>query len=193
MSPFIISISGVSGGGKTTVTNALKSRLTNSEIISFDNYDDVKLNRDINEWSADTNDENEWYVEPIVKDIERLLIQPPDYIIIDYPFGYRNLCVGKHINFAVFVDTPLDIALARRIIRDYTNRTSDRNEIEVSLFAIEKELKFYLKKSRPTYVRMSETQIPFSDLIVDGTKSPDEIANEIINASICTNSGMGNL
>ncbi|MFA6729422.1 MAG: AAA family ATPase [Eubacteriales bacterium] len=125
--PFVISISGVSGGGKTTVTNALKDSLKNSVVVSFDDYDDIKLERDINDWSADTNDENEWYVEPLAKTIERLLNEPFDFIIVDYPFGYRNSRVGQYINFAVFVDTPLDIALARRTIRDYTNRAEERN------------------------------------------------------------------
>jgi uridine kinase len=45
--PFVISISVVSGGGKTTVTNALKDILINSMVISFDDYDDIKLDRDI--------------------------------------------------------------------------------------------------------------------------------------------------
>ena len=81
--PFVISISGVSGGGKTTVTNALKERLVNATVVSFDDYDDIKLDRDINDWSADGNDENEWHVEPLVKDFERLLFEPFDYIIIE--------------------------------------------------------------------------------------------------------------
>ena len=131
--PFVISISGISGGGKTTVANALKECLSNAIVVSFDDYDDIKLDRDINDWSADGNDENEWYVEPLVKDIERLLNEPFDYIIVDYPFDYRNLRVGKYINFAVFVETPLDVALARRTIRDYTNRAEYRNKIEANL------------------------------------------------------------
>ena len=178
--PFVISVSGVAGAGKTTVVNALEERLDNSIIVSFDDYDDIRLDRDINEWSADTNDENEWYVEPIVKDIERLLNESFDYIIADYPFGYRNLRVGQYINFAVFIDTPLDVALARRTIRDYTSRAVHRSKIVVSLSTVEEELRFYLETSRPTYTRMPETQKPSSDLVVDGLKSPGEIADEIV-------------
>ncbi len=180
--PFIISVSGVSGGGKTTVSNALKDRLAGSALVSFDDYDDIKLDRDINEWSADGNDENKWYIEPLAADIERLLNEPLSYIIIDYPFGYRNRRVGKYIDFTVFVDTPLDVALARRTIRDYACRADNRNKIVVNLMAIEKEMRFYLEHSRPTYARMTETQKPFSDLVVDGMKKPNEIADDIINA-----------
>jgi len=179
--PFVISVASISGGGKTTVVKALKNRLVNTAVIYFDDYgDDVYLDRDINEWSADGNDYNEWHVDPIAADIQKLMSESYDCIILDYPFGRLNDCVGKYIDFAVFIDTPLDIALARRTIRDYTNRAADRNKISVNLSTIEKELRFYLERSRPTYARMPKTQIPFSDLIVDGTKEPGKIADEII-------------
>jgi uridine kinase len=81
----------------------------------------------------------------------------------------------------VFIDVPLDVALARRMIRDYTGRSKESDfgladVEEVSLAALDKELRFYLTRSRPTYARMPEIHKPVSDLIVDGTKSPEEIA-----------------
>lgn len=178
--PFVISISGMPGSGKTTISKALNECLKNSVIVSFDSYDDIYLGRDINDWSADTHDANEWHMEPMVGDIEELFAKPLDYIIIDYPFGYCNFQVGQYIDFAVFVDIPLDMALARRIIRDYTSREEHRNKIEVSLLSVEKELRHYLKVSRPTYMRLPETQLKNADLVVNGTKNVDEICDEII-------------
>lgn len=180
--PFVISVSGLSGGGKTTVTKALKARLPNSAVISFDDYsDEIWLDRDINDWSADSSDD-EWHTEPIAADIERLLNEPLDYIILDYPFGYGNRLVGQYINLAVFIDAPLDVALARRIIRDYTSRGENTNVAdveEVSLAGLDKELRFYLARSRQTYARMPEMQKPASDLVVDGTKTAEVITDEI--------------
>jgi uridine kinase len=181
--PFVISISGLSGSGKTAVTNALKARLVNAAVINFDDYGDrVYLDRDINEWAADSSDD-EWHTEPVAADVERLLDEPLDYIILDYPFGYGNRLVGQYINLAVFIDVPLDVALARRIIRDYTSREEKTNVAdveEVSLAGLDKELRFYLSRSRSTYARMPEMQKPTSDLVVDGTKTPEEIAYKII-------------
>ena len=168
--PFVISVSGVSGGGKTTIANALAGRLGNAAVVSFDDYEDITLDCDINAWSEDGNNENEWNVEPIVLEIERLWSEPLDYIILDYPFGYRNLRVGRYVDFAVFVDTPLDVALARRTIRDHTDFS-----------VVEKEWRFYLERSRPTYARMPEMQKPFSDFAADGMKAPDEIADDVAN------------
>ena len=181
--PFVISISGLSGSGKTAVTNALRAKLVNAAVISFDDYgDSVYLNRDINDWSEDSNDD-EWYTEPVATDVERLLNEQLDYIVLDYPFGYGNRLVGQYINLAVYIDVPLDVALARRIIRDHTNREENTNVAdveEVSLAGLDKELRFYLSRSRSTYARMPEMQKPTSDLVVDGTKTPEEIADEIL-------------
>ena len=183
---FVISIASIAGGGKTTIVAVLKERLKNSIVIYFDDYDDrVTIDCDINEWSADGNDCNEWNTEAIAADIRQLLDETYDYIILDYPFGYLNDCVGKYIDCSIFIDTPLDLALVRRIIRDYTSRPQDSSfglsdVEEVSLSALDKELRFYLGYSRPTYERMIVTNKPASDLIVDGTKTPDEIVDSIV-------------
>ena len=184
--PYVISIAAQSGGGKTTVVTALKERLANSAVIYWDDYgDEVDLKRDINDWAADGFDCNEWNTQPVAADVERLLNESLDYIILDYPFGYLNNCVGKHIDLTVFIDTPLDVALARRIIRDYTSRSQERDfglaDIEeLSLAGLDKELRWYLTHSRPTYVKMPEMHKPVSDLIVDGTKTPEDIVEMIV-------------
>jgi len=173
---FVISISSPSGGGKTTVVSALVAQLANCAAIHWDDYgDEVGLNRDINEWAADGFDCSEWNVEPVVADIEKMLKEPYEYIILDYPFGYLNECVGKYIDLSVFIDTPLDVALARRIIRDCAIHSN-------GLEFINSELHQYLEYSRLTYVKMLEMLKPTSDLVVDGTKTPDEIAEVVFEA-----------
>lgn len=181
--PFVISVSGLSGSGKTTAANALEARLDNCAKLSFDDYgESVYLDRDLSSRAEESN-YDEWHTEPISSDVERLISEPLDYIIMDYPFGYGNRLVGRYIDLAVYIDVPLDVALARRIIRDYTSReeSADVADVEdVSLAGLDKELRLYLACSRSTYARMPETRIPLSDLVVDGTKTPEEIADEII-------------
>jgi len=183
--PFVISVAAQSGGGKTTIVTTLKQRLDNSVVLFWDDYgDEVDPDCDIN----DVQDYNEWNTKPLAMDIERLQNEQYDYIILDYPFGYLNECVGKYINLTVFIDTPLDVALARRIRRDYTNRSQESDfgladVEELSLVGLDKELEWYLTRSRPTYVGFNEAHKAVSDLIVDGTKAPDEIVETIV--SLC--------
>lgn len=41
-----------------------------------------------------------------------------DWILLDYLFAYIHERLSKYIDFTIFIDTPLDIAMSRRILRD---------------------------------------------------------------------------
>jgi hypothetical protein len=51
---------------------------------------------------------------------------------------------------------------------------------ELSFAGLDEELRWYLTNSRPTYAKLPEMHKPVSDFIIDGTKSPEEIVDEII-------------
>ncbi|MCG7344675.1 hypothetical protein MHZ92_11040 [Sporosarcina sp. ACRSL] len=170
-SPFVIAIAAVSGGGKTTITKLLNQKLYNSKILLFDDYD-FNGPDDIVEWIDKGGDPNEWDLTPLVNDLKALLAEPLDYIVIDFPFSYKNLQLGKHINFSVFIDTPLDIALARRVIRDFSNRSTHN---------ILYDMENYISRGRRAYLNMLKTIKPDADLVVDGTLQVNEIANVILN------------
>ena len=94
-----------------------------------------------------------------------------DYIILDFPFAYLHTKTREFIDFTVFIDTPLDIAMARRIIRDHKNGSAE----EIML-----DLENYIFRGRRGYQDMLNTIKPNSDLIVDGTLSESEIASIIV-------------
>ena len=86
--PFVISISSVSGGGKTAVTHALTKRLHKAKAIYFDEYD-LEGPSNFSERVKRGGDYNEWNVNPIRQDIQKLLQNSSlNYIILDYPFSY---------------------------------------------------------------------------------------------------------
>lgn len=163
--PLVIAIAAVSGGGKTTITKLLKQKLHNSKVLFFDDYD-FNGPDDIVDWIDNGGDPNEWDLTPLVKDLESILAEPLDYIIIDFPFSYKHSQVSKFIDFSVFIDTPLDIALARRVIRDF--KDSSTNTI---LFDMDN----YIFRGRRAYLNMLKTIKPNADLIVDGALQVTEI------------------
>ena len=63
-------------------------------------------------------------------------------MLLDYPFAYLNQMMKDYLNCYIFIDTPLDIALARRVLRDMEERSAD---------AIRNEMDFYLKYARIAY------------------------------------------
>ena len=93
----------------------------------------------------------------------------------DYPFAYCHEQIRKYIDVAFFIDTPLDIALARRILRDMGNASGKD---------IRKDLTRYLKYARIAFVQMQKDILPSSDYVIDGTMSTEYIAKEIINIII---------
>lgn len=165
----VIAISAVSGGGKTTVAKCLAEQLPNSRAIYFDDFD-LRGPEDIPKWVEEDGDPHAWDLTPLVDAFSTLCAESPDYVVLDYPFLYGHRQMSEFINLAVFIDTPLDIAMARRIIRDYEGRPGE-DVIE--------DLRHYLSRARPAYVDMLNTVKPQADLIVDGTLPLPEIVESI--------------
>lgn len=162
--PIVIAVSAVSGGGKTTTINELSKRLTSSRIIYFDDYGF--------EISPTCSDFNAWNIEKLVEDIKELLDKNDfDYLLLDYPFAYENKQGAPFIDFTVFVDTPLDIAMARRILRDMIDKPSN---------LLKNDMNTYLSMARVSYLEHIKIVKPNSDLVVDGSLSTDEIVSQIL-------------
>lgn len=172
--PFVISISGVSGGGKTTITKRLNKKLTNSKVLFFDDYD-VEGPIDIIEWVNKGAAYDEWNLDEFFVDLKELIDSPLEYIILDYPFAYKHAKIKSLIDLAVYIDTPLDIAMARRIIRDYNNRSKE---------SILNEMEHYISRGRRGYFEMIQSIKPSSDFIVDGTLPPSIIVDKIYHTII---------
>ncbi|PEM44075.1 hypothetical protein CN611_29350 [Bacillus wiedmannii] len=168
----VISVAAVSGGGKTTVTESLTHKLMNSKALYFDSYDFDNCPADICKWIDDGANYDEWILTPLIKDIQHLLQNSYlDYIIVDYPFAYLNSEMRQFIDVTIFIDTPLDIAMARRILRDFKEDTMSE---------IQNNLKHYITYARKAYLEALHTVKPNSDIVLDGSLSVDEIINQIL-------------
>lgn len=167
--PRVITIAGVSGAGKTAVTKELQKKLPNAKAIFFDEYD-LEGPEDMMGWLHRGSNYEEWDLTPLVKDIEKLLNEPLDFIVMDFPFSYIHKQVKDYIDISVFIDTPLDIAMARRIIRDYQEDTAED---------IIDSLKQYNAQGRKAYLEMLRTVKPSGDLMIDGSLPAAEIVKTI--------------
>lgn len=168
----IIAVAAVTAGGKTTIVNELKKRLRNSQSLHFDDYTFEGEVDNFYQWVLNGANYHVWNLKPLEEDILKIRAAGAcDYLILDYPFAYCHNTVKPYIDTAFFIDTPLDISLARRILRDMGEATADD---------IRYDLEMYLKYARIAYIQMQKDIMPSSDYVIDGTKSVDEIANEIV-------------
>lgn len=170
--PKIIAIAAVSGGGKTTITENLTHELKTSTILYFDSYKFDNCPADICKWIDDGADYDEWVLTPLITDIQYLLHNSNlDYIIVDYPFAYLNSEMREFIDVTIFIDTPLDIAMARRILRDFKGDT---------ISEIHSNLKHYLTHARKAYLEAIHTVKPNSDIVLDGSLTVKEIIDRTL-------------
>ena len=186
-----IGISAVSGGGKTAVTERLVEVLEDAVALHFDDYDDTNVHPDdLQRWFA-TGADYDAYRTPVFTDhLEALKagkiitypvggaqLGPARYVVVDAPLGRAHTDSGRFIDLMVFIDTPLDVALARRLLRDI-DPPSGWSADEAVRYAKE-ELTAYLVGARPLYEEFQERMRTTSDVIIDGTLGVDDVAEKI--------------
>lgn len=169
----IIAIGAVTAGGKTTVVNAIKNRLPRTASLHFDDYSFDGEVDDFTQWAFKREEYyNIWDLSPLKADIDNIINSGEyDYLLLDYPFSYQNKMIKDYLDCCIFIDTPLDIAMARRILRDMNEASGDD---------IRNEMNTYLNSTRICYVQMQTDILPNSDYVIDGAKELDDIINEII-------------
>lgn len=172
MGVFVVAINAISGGGKTTITREVQKKLPNSKALYFDdrNYDSDSGIEDICKWVEDGADVNLWDLQRLADDIENSKKENLDFIVMDYPFGYRNNLIAPYINYSIFIDTPLDLAMARRILRDFNNDTATE---------IFDDIKQYLEQGRNAYLFGLDSVRENADFLVDGSLSINKIVEQI--------------
>lgn len=169
--PRVVSVAAVSGGGKTTTIHQLIHRLDHAQALYFDDYDFENC-PDICEWVEAGADYNAWVLSPLITDIQLLLKDESlDYIVLDYPFAYLNDAVRDFIDLAFYIDTPLDIAMARRMLR---------NEQGLTMHELQGDLQNYLARGRAAYLEMEKTVKANSDVIIQGELPTELIVDRIL-------------
>lgn len=70
--------------------------------------------------------------------------------------------------------------VARRVIRDFTERDPERNKINNLFENLNFTMKAYLNHDRMMYIQHIDTVKPFCDFFVDGTGNIEDIVKSII-------------
>jgi uridine kinase len=175
----IIAIAGHPGSGKTSLTKALQQRL-GVPALHYDDYETITAQPPsrVREWIERGSNYDEIMLEPLVKEMVRLAEADPrpKCVLLDTLLGRAHSATGRLIDTLIWVETPPDIALARKI-GDAAGRATP-----AAAPAFVEWLGTYLAQYEGfiagTYAVQRERVKPAADIILDGRAAPEKLADE---------------
>ncbi|MCZ0702911.1 uridine kinase [Natronobacillus azotifigens] len=193
----VIAVCGSSSGvGKTTLVNHLVSVIPNSRAFFFDSYESTTIYPENMFQKLVTGEEinpedirnNEFYEDLLklsfggsVIDPMNRVIKSADYLIVEEPFGNLRFGMKELIDYVICIDLPFDIALARRLVRNYRENFTDLSYEERETLIME-YLEQYLHGGRIGYKKVFNWVAGCSDLMINGMKSTEEQGEDVLNA-----------
>ncbi|HEX4985706.1 MAG TPA: hypothetical protein VFV71_06490 [Burkholderiales bacterium] len=126
----VIAFAGHPGAGKSSVVRGLAQALGDACAIHMDNYETMTRTaiEDIALWLRNGADIDTFTFPQLAVDLGRLKrnetvveqitsreIRPGKYVLFETQFGKAHKATGQHVDLQVWIDTPLDIALARNV------------------------------------------------------------------------------
>lgn len=190
----VIAIAGPVGAGKSTLVRGLAARLESATALYFDRYERMTERpiEQIRAWMEDGADLDEMPVPGLAEALQSLKlgrpvkdplsgtqVAPARHILFETQFGRRHAQTGQHIDFLIWVDTPLDVALARKV-RQFAAEVDPGKPGEVGSFApwLQGYLDNYLDVVGSLLRLQRDTVVKSADLVIDGNCEPAEIAKK---------------
>jgi len=181
---YLVAVSAPVGGGKSSLVRGLMRRLPSAASIHFDNYENL-TERPIDEikrWMHNGADVDEFIVERLPQDLARLKrgesvtdptsgaeVAAAEYIIFETPFARQHRATGELIDLSIWIDTPLDVALARNL-REFMQRPDMRADLVSWLGPY---LDSYLDVVRDLLLMQQEVVGGAADVVLDGLLDTD--------------------
>ena len=192
----VVAVVGASGSGKSQLVSSLTSRVLGASVavLSIDDY-----YRDLTHLSfAERNDIN--FDHPDAIEFERLVddlaslrsgeevqtpvydftehtrstfsqsVPPADIILLEGVLAMSDSATRKLVDYTIFVDTPLELCLARRVERDAVQR--GRSEASVR--------DFWETRAEPMFAQFVAPWRSEADLVVDGSRAIDHELAKVI-------------
>lgn len=191
---YVVAVSGMSGAGKTSLVLRTVELLGDAVALHFDDYMSVSTYpHDLRQWLEEGADVDVWKTPRLAEDIRSLragraialpgsgtVVEPADVLVIEEPFGKMRREMAGLIDFAVHIDVPADVLLARRLLR----RLSEEREQfgERLLEQLQQDLEHHVASGRLLQARGALVARDAADLVLEGTKSVDEMARAVVEA-----------
>ena len=143
------------------------------DAINFDHPDAIEFERLVNDLASLRSGEE---VKTPVYDFTQhtrsalnLSVSPADIILLEGVLAMSNPAIRALVDNTIFVDTPLELCLARRIDRDAIQR--GRSEASVR--------DFWESRAEPMFAQFVAPWLSEADLVIDGSEAIDEEVSRV--------------
>jgi uridine kinase len=191
---FVIAIAGTSGAGKSTLIERLVARLGNANALSLDDYQDTSIYPPVGKWLEGGADPNQFETPVFIADVFALMegrsilhpitgevVQPTRYLLLEEHFGRARACMRGVIDFLIYIEIPLEIAHARKILRKNDFLPWENNP-DLFMQNLREHLLWYINFGRDFYLAVQRRARKDCDLVIDGTMSSEQMADKVIEA-----------
>jgi len=193
----IVAISAPPGGGKSAVAAALADRL-GAALVEYDAYDKLTAlsPAQIATWLQNGGDYAVVEVSELVADLTTLRdggtildrrtgkeLTARSLVILETPFGTAHPLMAPLIDSGIFLDTPPDLALARKLRQFTEANLADPGPGGHKRFLswLEAYLRNYEAITRRAIAIQRERVLPIADLVIQAADAPlDDIVEQCV-------------
>lgn len=170
---YVVAVSGISGAGKTSVIERAAELLGGAIALHFDDYAAVSIYpADLGDWLERGANVDEWQTPRLAEAVRSARTGAGGVLFVEEPFGRLRREMAPLIDLAVHVDVPIDLLLARRLLRRIEEE-GDAGELVANL---RRDLTHHQALGHRLDALGSAAVKAAADVVVDGTKPVAEIA-----------------
>ena len=176
----VVGVSGPTGAGKTALAEALLAELGDAQAIYMDDYE--RMTREpldaVARWAERGADFDELPLPRLAEDLRRLKEESAArYVVFETQFGRAHRATGELIDYSIWIDVPLEVALARKI-KAFTAAALGEEPARARerLHWLDGYVAGYLGLVRRLLLVQAQKVRPRADLVVDGGADPASLA-----------------
>lgn len=191
----VVAVAAPIGGGKSELVRGLALALGGAATVLFDDYEQAtQMSPErLRQWLADGADFGALLAPGFARALEVARRQPaaarpagedgrPGFVVVEMPLGRTSAATAALIDFLIWVETPLDIALARNIRKLAGEASAAGGDARPFLLWLEAYLSQYLDPVRAVLELQRERVAAYADLVLDGRRAPHELVAEAAKA-----------
>ena len=177
----MIAIAAPIGGGKSSLVDALATALGTSQVLRFDDHETATRQSvaQLSQWLGQGADFDALEAPGLCEALSSMRGDAP--VIFEMPLGRAWSATAALIDVMVWVDVPLDIALARRL-RDITSNLVKQSpdEMKRGLAWLNDYLAHYAGTLHAVLEAQRRVVRPQADLVVDGLRDVATLAVDVL-------------